>query len=55
MYSVWIGYGIVSLNAWLWSTIFHSRDVDLTEKMDYFSAFSIVTYSLVSWPDHETS
>jgi hypothetical protein len=47
MYSVWLGYGLVSLNAWFWSTVFHTRDVDFTEKMDYFSAFTIVTYNMV--------
>ncbi|KAI8897187.1 Per1-like protein [Globomyces pollinis-pini] len=31
-------YRIVSINTWLWSAVFHSRDLPLTEKMDYFSA-----------------
>ena len=49
MRNVWIMYGLVSINAWICSTIFHSRDVSLTEKLDYFSAFSIVVYSLLTF------
>ncbi|XP_053214023.1 post-GPI attachment to proteins factor 3-like [Panonychus citri] len=36
---------ILSMNAWLWSTVFHSRDTLLTERLDYFSAFSTVLFS----------
>lgn len=39
-------YPCVGMNAWLWSTVFHSRDVHWTELLDYFSAFSLVLYSL---------
>jgi len=49
MRNVWIIYGFVSINAWIFSTIFHSRDVPLTEKLDYFSAFSIVVYTLLTF------
>ncbi len=49
MRNVWILYGLVSINAWICSTVFHSRDVALTEKLDYFSAFSIVVYSLLAF------
>lgn len=41
---MWLGFGVCSVNAWVWSTIFHTRDFDFTEKMDYFSAFSLVLY-----------
>ncbi|XP_060556625.1 post-GPI attachment to proteins factor 3-like [Ruditapes philippinarum] len=34
-----------AMNAWTWSTIFHCKDTDFTEKMDYFCAFSIVLYN----------
>ena len=37
----------VNLNAWLWSTIFHSRDFPLTEKLDYFSAGALIVAGLV--------
>jgi hypothetical protein len=33
----------------VFSTIFHSRDVPLTEKLDYFSAFSIVVYMFLTF------
>ncbi|KAB7506733.1 Post-GPI attachment to proteins factor 3, partial [Armadillidium nasatum] len=33
---------IISLNAWFWSVCFHARDTSFTEKLDYFSAFSMV-------------
>lgn len=39
-------YTIIGMNAWLWSTIFHSRDTKFTELMDYFSAGLLVLYSL---------
>lgn len=32
-YIPWVG-----MNAWLWSTVFHARDVPWTEILDYFSA-----------------
>lgn len=37
---------MVSLNAWFWSTVFHTRDTDLTEKMDYFCASAVILYSI---------
>lgn len=40
--SMWMLFGVCSINTWIWSTIFHTRDFDFTEKMDYFSAFSLV-------------
>ncbi|XP_057631063.1 post-GPI attachment to proteins factor 3 isoform X2 [Chionomys nivalis] len=39
-------HGKVSLNAWFWSTVFHTRDTDLTEKMDYFCASAVILYSI---------
>jgi hypothetical protein len=41
---MWIGFGVCSINTWIWSTIFHTRDFEFTEKMDYFSAFSLVLF-----------
>lgn len=38
---------VVNVNAWLWSAVFHARDLPWTEKMDYFSATLGVLTSLV--------
>lgn len=45
--SLWHIYAFFSLNSWLWSAVFHSRDVDLTEKLDYSSAVILLGYSLI--------
>ncbi|CAK7291144.1 post-GPI attachment to proteins factor 3 isoform X2 [Canis lupus baileyi] len=39
-------HGKVSLNAWFWSTVFHTKDTDLTEKMDYFCASTVILHSI---------
>ncbi|KAG6461036.1 hypothetical protein O3G_MSEX012386 [Manduca sexta] len=38
----WHGFALVCMNAWMWSTIFHTRDTDFTEFMDYACALSMV-------------
>ncbi|NXL39526.1 PGAP3 factor, partial [Glaucidium brasilianum] len=35
-----------SLNAWFWSTVFHTRDTAVTEKLDYFCASPPVLHSV---------
>ncbi|KAK0606917.1 hypothetical protein LWI29_006258 [Acer saccharum] len=45
--TLWHIYGLFSLNSWFWSAVFHSRDVDLTEKLDYSSAVALLGYSLI--------
>ncbi|XP_062894125.1 post-GPI attachment to proteins factor 3 [Mobula hypostoma] len=45
MYSTCVSFAIVTLNAWLWSTVFHTRDTALTERMDYFCASAVLLYS----------
>ncbi|KAK8507468.1 hypothetical protein V6N12_072726 [Hibiscus sabdariffa] len=45
--TLWHVYGFLSMNSWLWSAVFHSRDVDLTEKLDYSSAVALLGYSLI--------
>eukprot|EP00252_Welwitschia_mirabilis_P018212 TRINITY_DN4048_c0_g1_i1.p1 TRINITY_DN4048_c0_g1~~TRINITY_DN4048_c0_g1_i1.p1 ORF type:complete len:352 (-),score=53.60 TRINITY_DN4048_c0_g1_i1:352-1407(-) len=40
-------YGILSMNYSLWSSFFHSRDVDFTERLDYSSAVALVGFSLI--------
>ncbi|XP_020099636.1 post-GPI attachment to proteins factor 3 isoform X1 [Ananas comosus] len=44
---LWHIYGVLSMNAWFWSFIFHTRDFDLTEKLDYSSAVALLGYSLI--------
>ncbi|KAI8877089.1 post-GPI attachment to proteins factor 3 precursor [Backusella circina FSU 941] len=39
-------YTLIGMNAWWWSTVFHSRDMKITELLDYFSAGLLVLYSL---------
>lgn len=39
---IWYFFGSVSINAWVWSTLFHTRDTPFTERMDYFSAFALI-------------
>ncbi|KAK6166706.1 hypothetical protein SNE40_023340 [Patella caerulea] len=49
MYYVWHIVSLVSLNAWIWSIVFHTRDTDITEKLDYYFAFSIVCCNIWSF------
>lgn len=39
---VYIVHTLISMNAWLWSAVFHTRDKNWTEKLDYFSAGSVI-------------
>jgi post-GPI attachment to proteins factor 3 len=52
MKNYWIATCLLNINAWLWSTVFHMRDKQWSEKMDYFSATSIILnavyYSIVA-------
>ncbi|KDN39237.1 Per1-domain-containing protein [Tilletiaria anomala UBC 951] len=43
---VYISHALISINAWTWSAVFHTRDKPLTEKMDYFSAASVLLSAL---------
>ncbi|KAI0310569.1 Per1-like protein [Amylostereum chailletii] len=42
----YIRWSYISCNAWIWSSVFHTRDTSLTEKLDYFSAALTILYSL---------
>ncbi|KAG2139065.1 Per1-like protein [Suillus clintonianus] len=44
--SYYLTWAIVSINTWLWSAVFHTRDLPLTEKLDYFSAALVILYAL---------
>lgn len=37
---------VVNINTWMWSTIFHVRDLSWTEKLDYFSAGGLIVVGL---------
>ncbi|KAI0373193.1 Per1-like protein [Pilatotrama ljubarskyi] len=39
-------FAYVSMNAWVWSSVFHTRDLPMTEKLDYFSAALAILYAL---------
>ncbi|KAI0345001.1 Per1-like protein [Trametopsis cervina] len=39
-------FAVVSMNAWIWSSVFHTRDLPATEKMDYFSAAMAILFAL---------
>lgn len=43
---LWSLHFYTSCNAWLWSSVFHSRDTWITERLDYFSAGILVSYDL---------
>jgi len=49
MFPVWVLYSLTAVNAWIWSTVFHTRDTHFTEMMDYFCAFSTVLFSLLAF------
>jgi len=42
----YLGYALVGMNTWLWSAVYHARDWPSTEKLDYFSAGTAITYGL---------
>ncbi|KAF8528160.1 Per1-like protein [Hysterangium stoloniferum] len=46
MRKYYLGWGVVNVNAWIWSAVFHTRDMPSTEKLDYFSAGLAILYSL---------
>ena len=37
----------VSMHTWFWSAVFHSRDLYWTERLDYFSAASMIVSALL--------
>ncbi|KAI1610481.1 Per1-like protein [Exophiala viscosa] len=46
----YLGFGYIGLASWTFSTIFHTRDFNLTEKLDYFAAGASVLYGLYYSP-----
>lgn len=39
---IYILHALMSCSAWFWSAIFHTRDRNWTEKLDYFAAGSVI-------------
>ena len=37
----YVALGVVSMNAWVWASIFHTRDRPLSEALDYHSASAV--------------
>ncbi|XP_034839999.1 post-GPI attachment to proteins factor 3 isoform X1 [Maniola hyperantus] len=48
MVMFWHGFAWVCIHAWLWSTVFHTRDKFFTEFMDYACALSMVMSLLIA-------
>lgn len=46
----YIAFGCIGMASWVFSMIFHTRDFDLTEKLDYFAAGASVFYGLYYTP-----
>jgi post-GPI attachment to proteins factor 3 len=46
----YLGFGYVGLASWIFSMIFHTRDFNVTEKLDYFAAGANVLYQLYYTP-----
>lgn len=42
----YLTWAAVSVNAWVWSSVFHTRDLPTTEKLDYFSAALAILYAI---------
>lgn len=46
----YLAFGYFGLASWMFSMIFHTRDFNLTEKLDYFGAAASVMYGLFYSP-----
>ncbi len=44
--ALWAVYAVLSANTWVWSAVFHARDTRRTEALDYFSADTLLAYTL---------
>jgi hypothetical protein len=44
---LWHIYGLLAMNFWFWSAVFHSRHVELTEKLDCSSCVALLGFSLM--------
>lgn len=46
----YLGFGYFGLASWIFSMVFHTRDFNITEKLDYFGAGASVMYGLFYTP-----
>lgn len=46
MKGYYLKFALVSMNAWVWSSVFHTRDLPITEKFDYFFAALAILYAV---------
>lgn len=46
----YVAFGYIGLGTWLFSMLFHIRDLNITEKLDYFAAGINVLYGLYYTP-----
>ncbi|XP_050224841.1 uncharacterized protein LOC126674442 [Mercurialis annua] len=44
---LWHFYALLSMNSWFWSAVFHTRDVELTERLDYSSAVALLGFTFI--------
>ncbi|KAJ7119372.1 hypothetical protein O6H91_12G037000 [Diphasiastrum complanatum] len=44
---LWTIYALFAINSWFWSAIFHARDMNVTERLDYCSAVALIGLSLI--------
>ncbi|KAG5607280.1 hypothetical protein H5410_028772 [Solanum commersonii] len=45
--ALWHIYGFLSVNSCVWSVVFHSRGMEITEKLDCTSAVALLGFSLI--------
>jgi len=43
---LWITHFLLAIHAWIWSSLFHSRDIIATERLDYFSAGALMLFDM---------
>lgn len=43
---IYMALSVVNMNAWMWSSVFHTRDMPWTEKADYFGAMLNLVFAV---------
>ena len=44
--ALWLGFTLVNINAWIWSVLFHCRELPFTHYMDYLGVNIVFFYAL---------